>query len=334
VHKFSLLLVVISLVACGVEDPMPTQVHLLEATITPIEIDAQPLATPSVDFTAVAVVITPTDDNPIDNSPTDSPTVDSPTDTPLPCVGDADWSEYTVAAGDNLTKISQRFGSTVDDLTLANCLDDPDRLRVGQVIYVPPNGIESIPPTTSPVSATNVPPTALPIRATNRPPQPTAAPASGIVASLEKTYTHDKGFSFDYPMGWLITESQMPTANTIQITSFQYTNGSEIPQNLWSDDMVSITWTIFEEATEQPLSDWTQVIIQQFQSAANVSAVALPELVRTDGDVYGQLIEYVTSDDVVVRNYYFIINGYAMQVTIGGNVSLAESLIQSLTVGE
>ena len=333
-HKFSLLLVLVSLVACGVEDPMPTQVHLLEATITPIETHIRPLATPSVDFTAVAAVVTPTDDNAVNDTPTDSPTVDSPPDASLLCAGDADWSEYIVAAGDNLTKISQRFGSTVDDLTLANCLDDPDRLRVGQVIYVPPNSTQSTPSATLTISMTNIPPTTSLIRATNTPRQPTVAPASGIVASLEKTYTHDKGFSFDYPMGWLITESQLPTTNTIQITSFQYTNGSEIPQNLWSDDMVSITWTIFEDVTEQPLSDWTQAVIQQFQSAANVSAVALPELVRTDGDVYGQLIEYVTSDDNIVRNYYFIINGYAMQVTVGGNLSLAESLIKSLAVVE
>jgi LysM repeat protein len=53
------------------------------------------------------------------------------------CSPPADWYEYTVARGDNLTRIAQITNSTVDELIAANCLDDPNRLRVGDTIRVP-----------------------------------------------------------------------------------------------------------------------------------------------------------------------------------------------------
>ena len=53
------------------------------------------------------------------------------------CVEQSDWFEYTVQRGDNLTNIASRTRSTVDELIEANCLDNPNRLRVGDTIYVP-----------------------------------------------------------------------------------------------------------------------------------------------------------------------------------------------------
>ncbi|MCZ7544360.1 MAG: YbaY family lipoprotein [Anaerolineae bacterium] len=48
------------------------------------------------------------------------------------------WDAYTVQAGDNLFKIAQRFGTTVSELTLANCLTTPNLIFSGQQIRVPP----------------------------------------------------------------------------------------------------------------------------------------------------------------------------------------------------
>jgi LysM repeat protein len=60
--------------------------------------------------------------------------------TPLPvaaCSVEARWPTYVVVAGDTLSAIAQRSGTTVPALMQANCLDDPNSLKVGQVLRVP-----------------------------------------------------------------------------------------------------------------------------------------------------------------------------------------------------
>ena len=44
---------------------------------------------------------------------------------------------YTVVAGDSLVEIAERFGTTVDALLAANDIDDPEQLRIGQVLVIP-----------------------------------------------------------------------------------------------------------------------------------------------------------------------------------------------------
>lgn len=46
-------------------------------------------------------------------------------------------TQYTVVRGDNLTKIAQRYGVTVEDITRANGNMSPDTLRDGQVLTIP-----------------------------------------------------------------------------------------------------------------------------------------------------------------------------------------------------
>jgi len=46
-------------------------------------------------------------------------------------------SQYTVVRGDNLTKIAQRYGLSVEDITRANGNMTPDTLRDGQVLTIP-----------------------------------------------------------------------------------------------------------------------------------------------------------------------------------------------------
>jgi LysM repeat protein len=48
-------------------------------------------------------------------------------------------SQYTVVRGDNLSKIAQRYGLTVEDITRANGNMPPDTLRDGQVLTIPPH---------------------------------------------------------------------------------------------------------------------------------------------------------------------------------------------------
>lgn len=44
---------------------------------------------------------------------------------------------YVVKAGDTLWKIAKRFGSTVDDIVRVNGMERPDKLNVGEKIYIP-----------------------------------------------------------------------------------------------------------------------------------------------------------------------------------------------------
>ncbi len=44
---------------------------------------------------------------------------------------------YVVKSGDTLWKIAKRFGSTVDDIARVNGMERPDKLNVGEKIYIP-----------------------------------------------------------------------------------------------------------------------------------------------------------------------------------------------------
>lgn len=73
-------------------------------------------------------------------SPTRTPTPPSPpiarTATPTPAVT---TRRYVVKSGDNLRALAQRFGLTVGQLLAANpTITDPNKIRVGQVLVIPP----------------------------------------------------------------------------------------------------------------------------------------------------------------------------------------------------
>lgn len=51
--------------------------------------------------------------------------------------GQGSPQQYTVVAGDTLTNIAQRFGVKVEAIVLANGLQNPNQLSVGQVLIIP-----------------------------------------------------------------------------------------------------------------------------------------------------------------------------------------------------
>lgn len=85
-----------------------------------------------------------------------------PTSTPLPtltptpvCYPQTNWPQYIVVSGDTLGRIADRLRSVGVNtsaalLAQANCLDNPNTIRVGQVLYVPGN----VPPPTPIVTPT------------------------------------------------------------------------------------------------------------------------------------------------------------------------------------
>jgi LysM repeat protein len=109
-HIIFLLLIAILLSACNLAS---------NATTTPEVVPSQPAEG---------------DSDGVLPAGTSAPVTTSETGT---CVPRGDWPLYVVVAGDNLSDIAARAGSTVDELVAANCLDDPDTLAVGQELRVP-----------------------------------------------------------------------------------------------------------------------------------------------------------------------------------------------------
>ncbi len=59
---------------------------------------------------------------------------------------------YTVQTGDNLFRISLRFGLTIQELAAANGIANPNIIHVGQVLVIPAGGTTPPPTTTPPTS--------------------------------------------------------------------------------------------------------------------------------------------------------------------------------------
>jgi LysM repeat protein len=89
-----------------------------------------------------------------------------------------EWSaRYTIVSGDRLSIIADRYGLTVQELAQANCIPNPDRISVGQVLRVPEGMVTVAPPSPIPL---------------------TTPDADGFT-----TYTNrELGISLRYPPGW------------------------------------------------------------------------------------------------------------------------------------
>jgi LysM repeat protein len=119
------LLVVMALTR---EDEDEADTETIEVTQT-----SPPTLTPGATFTPTVVSATSVPVvGPGQALPTTAPLV-----VPVNCTAQAGWVTYTVAAGDTLAIIAEAVGSTVDELTIGNCLTDPDSILVGQALLVP-----------------------------------------------------------------------------------------------------------------------------------------------------------------------------------------------------
>ncbi|MBN1309791.1 MAG: LysM peptidoglycan-binding domain-containing protein [Anaerolineae bacterium] len=75
--------------------------------------------------------------------------------------GNTATSSYTVVAGDTLSQIARRFGTTVATLAQLNGLSNVDLLFIGQVLVVPSQGGQ--PAATTAPPSTETPPTSTPV---------------------------------------------------------------------------------------------------------------------------------------------------------------------------
>ena len=65
------------------------------------------------------------------------PVINNITTTPQDQLEDYSVIIYVVKAGDTLWEIAKRFGSTVNDIVRVNGIERPDRLNIGEKIYIP-----------------------------------------------------------------------------------------------------------------------------------------------------------------------------------------------------
>lgn len=67
---------------------------------------------------------------------------------------------YVVQAGDSLSAIAERLGTTVAEIVAANGLTNPDQIAEGQVLVIPPSTTTTAPPApTAPAASAPAPPT-------------------------------------------------------------------------------------------------------------------------------------------------------------------------------
>jgi len=85
------------------------------------------------------------------------------------------WLPYTVRGGDTVGRLAQATNTTIAEIQRVNCLPDPNRIFIGQILYLPP--FPTITPTPSP-PATALPETAT-IELTAIPTIPGDAPGPG-----------------------------------------------------------------------------------------------------------------------------------------------------------
>ncbi len=81
------------------------------------------------------LLIAPANSNTSATPPTTQPRQST---TPAQCATSTDWTgRYTVQRGDVLSRIAGRYGVSLEELIGANCLTNPDRIRVSDVLRVP-----------------------------------------------------------------------------------------------------------------------------------------------------------------------------------------------------
>ena len=104
--------------------------------------------------------------------------------TELPVPG----ATYTVAEGDTLLAIADQFGTTVAAIIVANDIDDPTALFIGQVLIIP--GVDpddtAAAPTDEPEPTFDIQPTDEPAATDTREPEETPAPVEGEIYIVQE----------------------------------------------------------------------------------------------------------------------------------------------------
>jgi LysM repeat protein len=108
-----------------------TYTPIPEPTQTPTPAPAAPSATPTATPVLPATAVLPT--------PTELPATATPAASPSPIAAATSFL-HTVAAGEYLSYIAERYGVSVDDIVKANGLKSADAVYIGQRLIIPAKG--------------------------------------------------------------------------------------------------------------------------------------------------------------------------------------------------
>jgi len=111
------------------------ELYKLAKAPMPADVDAPVPSTPVTVQPSQPVQPAPANPAPV-SQPSVPVTPPPPPPSPAPTTTSS-TSSYTIAAGDNLTVIANRFGVTVDAIAQANNIANPNLIHVGQVLQIP-----------------------------------------------------------------------------------------------------------------------------------------------------------------------------------------------------
>jgi LysM repeat protein len=149
-----------------------------------------------------------------------------PTSLPSPttCAPRADWGgRHRIVSGDRLSNIAVSYGLSVDDLALGNCLTDPDRIRVGDVLVVPGDVL-----TATPEGAPSLTPSVVFFRADR-----TALAAGDCtvlrwdVYNISAVFIQEAGTGFEEQTTGSNVKQVCPVATALYILRVVYPDGSQ-----------------------------------------------------------------------------------------------------------
>jgi LysM repeat protein len=113
--------------------------------------DHQPTAVPTSFVVNTPIIITVTPFPTSAAQPTPIPLATATTVVVIqPCTIPVGWIPYRVAAGDTLSALARRTGTTAAQLATGNCLSNPNNIEVGQVLYIPPTVVMTDTPAATP----------------------------------------------------------------------------------------------------------------------------------------------------------------------------------------
>lgn len=209
------------------------------------------------------------------------------------CAPNTTWPLYSVQRGDNLSRIARRAGTTAAVLATANCLINPNRIYVGQLLRVP----------NAPVL-----------------PTPIHQPTYGLYGGP------NWGFSFSYPIQWVY----QPLSGGFQmggmLTSFAA--GQRPPRNQWSPSTIQIEITVHRtEDAPATLQQWVDREVDILRRHGTVILRHDDRLVM-GGFAVARIVFIWNGYET--HAYYSIFNGRYLQVLIEGALGVGEQMLWTI----
>ena len=125
------LIAILAVVGCPRASTAPTPTP--PPTLTPAP--TLPPATATAIPTTAPVESAPT--NPAAPADADGAAVELDVTPPADCDIPADWEPYEIQSGDTLFSLGLQTETTIEALATGNCLENPDVLDLGQIVYLP-----------------------------------------------------------------------------------------------------------------------------------------------------------------------------------------------------